>query len=47
MIWQTTAQIIFWTGLTALFYTYIGYPLFVYLVRLIRPHKVKKSFYEP
>ena len=47
MIWQTTAQIIFWTGLSALFYTYAGYPLLVYLVSLVRPRKVKKAFCEP
>ncbi len=37
------AQIIFWTGLAALLYIYIGYPLVVYLVGLIRPLEVKKG----
>ncbi len=47
MFGQTTAKILFWTSLAALFYTYAGYPLLVYLVSLIRPQKLKKSFYEP
>lgn len=47
MFRQTTAQILFWTSLTALFYTYAGYPLLVYFVSLIRPQKFKKLFYEP
>ncbi len=47
MIWQTTAQILFWTSLAALFYVYIGYPLLVYLVSLVRPREIKKSFIEP
>ena len=47
MIWQTTAQIIFWTSLAALIYTYMGYPLLVYLVSLIFPRKIQKSFREP
>ena len=42
-----TAQIIFWTSFAALFYTYAGYPLLVYFVSLIRPHEIKKSFFEP
>lgn len=47
MIWQTLAQIIFWTGLAALVYIYIGYPLLVYLVGRVRRLTVKKSFIEP
>ncbi|MBX7172010.1 MAG: glycosyltransferase family 2 protein [Pyrinomonadaceae bacterium] len=41
------AQILFWSSLAALFYTYVGYPLLVYLVRLIRPLKVKREKIEP
>lgn len=41
------AQILFWSSLLALFYTYIGYPLLVYLVSLLRPLKVKRSKIEP
>lgn len=41
------AQILFWSSLFALFYTYIGYPLLVYLVSLLRPLKVKRSNVEP
>jgi cellulose synthase/poly-beta-1,6-N-acetylglucosamine synthase-like glycosyltransferase len=47
MIWQTTAQILFWTSLAALFYVYIGYPLVVYFVSLVRPREIKKDFFEP
>ncbi len=47
MIWQTTAQILFFTSLAALFYVYIGYPLLVYFVSLVRPREIKKSFIEP
>ena len=41
------AEIIFFTSLIVLVYTYIGYPLFVYLVSLIRPLKVKRAEIEP
>lgn len=47
MNWQTEAQIIFWMGLSAMFYTYAGYPLLVYLVSLVRPQRTEKSFCEP
>lgn len=42
-----TAQILFLTSLAALFYVYIGYPLLVYFVSLVRPLEIKKSFIEP
>ena len=32
---------------SALFYTYIGYPIFVYLVSVLFPRKDKKSLFEP
>lgn len=41
------AQIIFGISLIALFYTYIGYPLLVYLVSIIRPKEVKREKIEP
>lgn len=41
------AQIIFWTSVAALIYVYIGYPLFVYLVSLVKPRAIKKSPIEP
>lgn len=41
------AQILFGISLTALFYTYIGYPLLVYLVSLVRPRRVKRENIEP
>lgn len=44
---EKTALIIFGINCAALIYVYIGYPLLVYLVSLIRPREVKKSFFEP
>lgn len=41
------AESIFILSLIALFYTYIGYPIFVYLVSLIRPLPVKRAEIEP
>jgi cellulose synthase/poly-beta-1,6-N-acetylglucosamine synthase-like glycosyltransferase len=38
---------IFILSLIALFYTYIGYPLLVYLVSLLRPKEVKRAEIEP
>ena len=40
-------QIIFWSSLAALIYTYIGYPLLVYVVSFLRPLKVKKFDFMP
>jgi cellulose synthase/poly-beta-1,6-N-acetylglucosamine synthase-like glycosyltransferase len=42
-----TAQIIFWLSVIALFYTYIGYPLFVYLYARFRPRQAKKGEFSP
>ncbi len=47
MNWQTISQILFWTSLAALIYSYAGYPLLVYFVGILRPLEVKKSFFEP
>ena len=41
------AQIIFWLSGIALFYTYVGYPLFVYLISIIFPKKTEKDRIEP
>lgn len=41
------AQIIFWTSVAALFYVYVGYPLLVWLVGVLRPRVVKKSEFAP
>jgi cellulose synthase/poly-beta-1,6-N-acetylglucosamine synthase-like glycosyltransferase len=40
-------QIIFWLCVVAFFYTYIGYPIFVYLVGQLFPRKIKQSAFEP
>lgn len=47
MILESAAQIIFWTSAAALFYTYIGYPLLVYIVSRFFPKKIKSSGFEP
>lgn len=44
---ETIAQIIFWLSAAALFYAYVGYPLFVYLVSLAFPKKIKRADLEP
>lgn len=43
----TLLQIIFWISVSALFYTYIGYPIFVYAVSFLFPRKINKSVFEP
>jgi cellulose synthase/poly-beta-1,6-N-acetylglucosamine synthase-like glycosyltransferase len=40
-------QVIFWISAAALLYVYVGYPLLVYLLSLIRPLEVKKSDVAP
>ena len=42
-----TAQIIFWLAIAALFYTYAGYPLLVYLLSRLSPKKIKRAAFEP
>lgn len=44
---EITAQIIFWTSVFALVYVYVGYPILVWLVGLLRPLSVKKEDFEP
>jgi cellulose synthase/poly-beta-1,6-N-acetylglucosamine synthase-like glycosyltransferase len=43
----TIWQIVFWTSACLLFYTYIGYPLFVYLLSRLRPINTKRENIEP
>jgi cellulose synthase/poly-beta-1,6-N-acetylglucosamine synthase-like glycosyltransferase len=44
---QSTAQIIFWTSLAALFYVYVGYPLLVYAVSRLFPKNIRRAVLEP
>ena len=41
------AQIIFGISLAVLFYVYIGYPLLVYMLSILRPLEIKKSAFLP
>jgi len=43
MTLKLVAQILFWLSVAALVYTYVGYPVLVYLLSLIRHKKVKKN----
>lgn len=47
MILENTAQIIFWAGISLVFYVYLGYPLLVYLVSHLLPKHVKRGDLEP
>ena len=47
MTFELFAKIVFWLAAAAFFYTYAGYPLFVYLVSLLFPQKVEKRDFEP
>jgi cellulose synthase/poly-beta-1,6-N-acetylglucosamine synthase-like glycosyltransferase len=47
MIVQSVAQVIFWLSVAALFYTYIGYPLLVFLVAKLRPRPQRRGSFEP
>ncbi|MGI8556184.1 MAG: glycosyltransferase family 2 protein [Pyrinomonadaceae bacterium] len=44
---ETIARTIFWLMLAALFYVYLGYPLVVYFVSLLKPRKIKRAAFEP
>lgn len=44
---ELIAHIIFWTATVALFYTYFGYPIFVYLYSLAFPKSISRSDFEP
>jgi len=47
MILRSTAEVIFWLSVAALFYTYVGYPLLLALVSALRPRKVRRGEFEP
>jgi poly-beta-1,6-N-acetyl-D-glucosamine synthase len=40
-------RIIFWLSLTAILYTFVGYPLVIYLLARWRPRKVAKKYITP
>jgi cellulose synthase/poly-beta-1,6-N-acetylglucosamine synthase-like glycosyltransferase len=44
---KIAAQITFWLSVAALFYTYAGYPLLVFLMSSLRPRPVKRSEFLP
>jgi len=44
---ETIAATVFFISLALLFYTYIGYPLLVYLISVIFPKKVKSGEFSP
>ncbi len=41
------AQIVFWLSIAMLFYTYLGYPILIYALSLLRPIKLKTAPFEP
>jgi cellulose synthase/poly-beta-1,6-N-acetylglucosamine synthase-like glycosyltransferase len=43
MSWSLIAELFFWTGAAALFYTYAGYPLLLLVVSSLRPRAVKRA----
>ncbi|NNE66277.1 MAG: glycosyltransferase family 2 protein [Pyrinomonadaceae bacterium] len=47
MTYEPVLQIIFALSLAALFYTYIGYPVLVYLISLVFPKPINRSESEP
>lgn len=47
MIISDILQAVFWLCIAVLLYTYIGYPILVYLVSRIFPLKVKKGAFQP
>lgn len=44
---KLTAEIIFWLSAAALFYTYVGYPLLIALVAMLRPRRVARAACQP
>jgi cellulose synthase/poly-beta-1,6-N-acetylglucosamine synthase-like glycosyltransferase len=46
-IFSTICLAVFWTSTCLLCYTYVGYPLFVYLLSRIRPIIIKRGNIEP
>ncbi|MFC1668261.1 glycosyltransferase [Chlamydiota bacterium] len=47
MILTKILQILFWSSFIILFYTYIGYPLVIYLWSLVKPRPNKKGVFLP
>ena len=47
MILRLVAEVMFWSSVAALFYTYAGYPLLIALVSAMRSRKVRRSDIEP
>jgi cellulose synthase/poly-beta-1,6-N-acetylglucosamine synthase-like glycosyltransferase len=47
MSFSFTAEIIFWLGAAALFYTYAGYPMMIALISIVRPQRVKRAAFDP
>src|SRR5215204_4631915 len=47
MFWRIFLEVTFGIGVAALLYAYVGYPLLVWLVSLIRPLSIKKSEIQP
>lgn len=46
-MFRLIAQTIFSLSVVALFYTYIGYPVLVWLIALLRPKTVERDLFEP
>ena len=44
---NTATQTIFWLSVAALFYTYVGYPLFVYLISRFFPKPISRADFAP
>ena len=44
---RLAAEFVFWLSAVALFYTYVGYPLLLALVSLLRPRAVCRAEYQP
>jgi cellulose synthase/poly-beta-1,6-N-acetylglucosamine synthase-like glycosyltransferase len=42
-----TAEIIFWLSAAALGYTYVGYPILIAALSMLRPKRVRRDKYEP
>ncbi len=40
-------EILFWSSAAALFYTYVGYPLLIALVAMLRPRKIARAEHQP
>lgn len=47
MILETAAIIVFWTSAAALVYTYVGYPLLVFLASRLFPKTINRADFEP